>query len=75
VVVLVADGEDSKKWTYFGAIFGNHSHGRSTDVASTHAADLEVPFVAHLVYYIFGSSEKIKNEEEIRECGVQWVST
>lgn len=33
--------------SYLGALLGNHGHGRTTDVAGAHAADLDIPFVAH----------------------------
>ena len=33
--------------SYLGALLGNHGHGRASDVAGAHAADLDIPFVAH----------------------------
>lgn len=33
--------------SYLGALLGNYGHGRAADVAGAHAADLDIPFVAH----------------------------
>ena len=43
--------------SYLGALLGNHGHGRATDVAGAHAADLKVPFVAHGLF-VFREREK-----------------
>jgi hypothetical protein len=33
--------------TDLGTLFGNHGHGGTSDVAGTHATDLEIPVVTH----------------------------
>ena len=38
--------------SYLGALLGNHGHGRAADVAGAHAADLDIPFVAHGCIFI-----------------------
>jgi hypothetical protein len=41
-----------RRETYLGALVGDHSHGGATDVAGTHAADLDVPFFSHVVLFV-----------------------
>ena len=40
-------------WTHLGALFGNHSHGRTSNISSSNTADLHVKFVAHLDSFLF----------------------
>lgn len=34
--------------SYLWALLGNDGHGRATDVAGAHAADLNIPFLGHV---------------------------
>jgi hypothetical protein len=41
--VDTVDADGSYLWT----LLGNDGHGRATDVAGAHAADLNIPFLSH----------------------------